>query len=208
MLAPCLSSHPTRPAYGVQPAQALAEQRYPFMNIGINFTGSDQFESECAWYAISTRPRHEKRVSLSLVNKGYQVFLPLDHVEQIHHRSPRHTWVPLFPGYLLCRLRAADRWRLLSTPGVISILGRGKRPVPVPDDEVLMVHRITQSGRLYAGHVYLAAGTRVRVRGGPLDQLEGILVREKAQSRVVISVHLLSRSVAVELSRDQLEPAV
>jgi len=108
--------------------------------------------------------------------------------------------VPLFPGYLFCRYEERARCKILSTAGVLRILGYGDRPVPVNDDEMAAIERVTQSGYECHPMEYLGTGCRVRVNSGALKGLEGRVIAVKAKKqRFVVSLTLLQRSVAVEV---------
>jgi transcription antitermination factor NusG len=159
-----------------------------------------------AWYALHVRPRFEKLVASTLVNKGYEGFLPL-----YRHRSRwsdriKEVQLPLFSGYLFCRFDVDGRLPILMTPGVIHIVGIGKTPRPVEDDEIAALQTIVVSGLQAAPRSYLNAGERVRIEIGPLAGLEGILMAMKGSSRLVVSVSLLQRSVSVEINESWVVP--
>lgn len=113
--------------------------------------------------------------------------------------------LPLFPGYIFCRFAAARRVDVLTTPGVASIVSVGSEPAPVSDDEIANVRRILASGRPYGPWPYPRVGDRVRIEAGCMQGLSGTLVRDTDGFRVVVSVELLQRSVAVEIDRELVE---
>jgi transcription antitermination factor NusG len=159
-----------------------------------------------AWYAISVRHKFERMVSAALAGKGYEEYLPL-------HRS-RRSWsdrskeldLPLFPGYLFCRFDVQFRLPILTTPGVIAILGAGKTPVAVPEREIDAVKMVVRSGLHLVPWPQLAVGSSVLIERGPLKGLEGITLDIKKKCRLIVSVPLLQRSVAVEIERDWVRP--
>ncbi len=163
--------------------------------------------SQQLWFALQVKPRHEKSSAAGLLYKGYESLLPL-------HRS-RRRWsdrvkavdVPLFPGYVFCRFDPAHRVPILTTPGVASIVGNGKAPVAVADAEVAALKGLARSGLDAEPWPYLEIGSRVRIGEGPLYGVEGVLLRFKQQYRLVLSVTLLRRSVAVEVDARWVEPA-
>ena len=158
------------------------------------------------WYALRVRPRFEKQVAATLVSKGYEGFLPL-----YRHRSKwsdriKEVDLPLFSGYLFCRLDLNNRLPLLVTPGVIQIVGIGKTPHPVDETEIAALQTIVLSGLQANPRSYLNVGEKVRIEIGPLTGLEGILVALKGAHRLVVSVSLLQRSVAVEIDESWVVP--
>jgi transcription antitermination factor NusG len=156
------------------------------------------------WYGIRTRSNHEQIAACVLRGKGYDPYLPLYRPQRIRHYGHRQRETSLFPGYVFCRFDVKKRLPILMTTGVISVLGFGKEPAPIPDDEIEAVKAILFSGLPAEPCAYLQEGQRVRVRNGSLDGLEGILVKKKNHYRVVVSVTLLQRSISIELDGDRL----
>jgi transcription termination/antitermination protein NusG len=159
------------------------------------------------WYAVQTRARHEKKVATQLQEKGVTTFLPL--VTQTHRWSDRRKVIelPLFPCYAFARLAPSVEMRLsaLQTPGVLSIVGTRGVGAPIADKEIediqtLLVQNVSSS--LYP---FIKIGQRVRIRGGCLDGVEGILVAEKSNRRLVVSVELIQRSVSVLIDGYEVE---
>lgn len=162
--------------------------------------------SATRWYALQTKPRHEKNVSALLDGKGYGQFLPL---YQSWHRSAgrmRGVLLPLFPGYVFCRFDRFRRLPILITPGVFSIVGTSNGPEPIPDEELAGIQATCSSGLQISPWPYLERGDRVRVEFGPLKGVEGIFLSEKNSARLVVSIDILKRSVAVEVDRDYILP--
>ena len=112
--------------------------------------------------------------------------------------------LPLFPGYLFCRFAGAQSLAVRQTPGVISVVGFAGKPEPIPDDQISAIRTTIESGRAFQPWRYVVAGDRVRIEHGPLAGVSGVVIREKGEIRVVVSVELLQRSVAVEIERDSL----
>ena len=162
--------------------------------------------TEAHWYAAYTCPRHEKRVAEQMAARAMEVFLPL--YETVRRWSDRRKRIalPLFPGYVFARIALRDRLRVLEVPGVVRLVGFNGRPVPLPDGEVEALRNGLGLGLRAEPHRYLTAGCRVRIRSGPLAGLEGILVRRKGALRVVVSIELIRRAVALELDASALEP--
>jgi transcription antitermination factor NusG len=151
------------------------------------------------WYALRVRPRTERVVAEALAGKGYEEFLPL-HRER-RRWSDRITTVemPLFAGYLFCRFDALQRLPILTTPGVLLVVGAGRTPVPIDDEEIESLRVLATSNLKLDAWPYLHIGERVQIVNGPLAGAEGILLAARAQRRLVVSVTLLQRSVSVEI---------
>jgi len=158
------------------------------------------------WYAAQTCANHEKHVLEQLSQRTVEAYLPLyASVRRWKDRRVRLE-LPLFPGYVFVRLALRDRLRALQTPSVVRLVGFGGQPAALPDQEIDALRQgLTRDMRLEP-HPYLKVGHRVRVRAGPLQGLEGILVRKKNVSRFVISLDLIMRSVAAEIDVAELEP--
>jgi len=167
----------------------------------------DTHDSDPArWYAVQTRSKHEKSVSGLLEAKGYEQLLPL--YQSWHRSSGRMQGVllPLFKSYLFCRFDPLRRLPILMTPGVSMIVGRGREPEPIPTEEIARIQASCASGLQVIPWPYLERGDAVRVECGPLQGVEGIFVNEKNTCRLVVSVEILRRSVAVEVDRDWIRP--
>lgn len=154
------------------------------------------------WYAVRVRSHCERLASSILQAKGYHQFLP--EVRSRRHWSDRtkELQVPLFPGYVFCRFDAAHRLPILESAGVAGIVGFGPRLTPIPAEEILAVETMLR----LCGHVepfpFLALGQKIRIERGPFTGLEGIVVAFKGGFRLVASITLLQRSVAVEIDRE------
>lgn len=157
------------------------------------------------WYAIQTRSNFEKRVAEEIAGKGFESFYPS--LQEVHQWSDRSKAVsrPLFPGYVFARFFDYSRLSVIQSTGAVRIVGVGRDLASIPDEEIESVRRMLSSGRECAPHHYLREGALVRVRRGPLKDLEGVLVKVKNQTRLVLSVTLLCRSVATEVSTEDVE---
>ncbi len=141
-----------------------------------------------------------------LLARGLEAYLPL--YRSLRRWSDRKKIVNacLFPAYVFCRFHRRDRLTVLNLPSAISIVSFGDAPAPVPDAEIDAVRTVLASQRPAGPWPFLASGQRVRIRSGAMVGLEGLLVGQKDVWRVVVSVTLLQRSVAVEIDRDMVEP--
>lgn len=159
------------------------------------------------WFAIHTYSRHEKRVASELVQKGFEVYLPL--ITKRHLWSDRQKLVelPLFACYAFARMKASGeaRFRILETSGVISLVGASGLGEPIPDSEIQNVRILVTNKVQIDPYHFLKVGQRVRVRGGSLDGLEGILIRRNGHRRLVISVETLERSMSISVEGLEVE---
>lgn len=151
------------------------------------------------WYAVQVRQRMETLTAQLLNQKGYRPFVPTCVQQRRWSDRVKSVDQPLFPGYLFCRLDPRVRLQVLTTPGVISIVGSGKQPMPIPDAELDAVRQIVRSSAAAEPWPYLQYGDKVTISDGPLRGVEGILVVAKNCCRMVVSINLLRRSVAVEV---------
>ena len=158
------------------------------------------------WFALFVRVNHEKLVSEALRSKGYEEFLPFCRSRRRWSDRTKEVQSPLFSGYVFCRLDLNRRLPILTTTGVHFIVGNGKVPVPVAEREIENLRLLTGSQLLAEPWPYLTVGQRVRIEQGALDGLEGILVGLKKPCRLVVSVTLLQRSVAVEIDETWASP--
>jgi transcription antitermination factor NusG len=157
------------------------------------------------WYGVRTKAKHEMVVSQSLDLKGFDCFCPTyTAMKQWSDRTVKRT-VPLFPGYVFCRFDLRNRMPILTIPGVVSFVAFGSDPVAIPDDEIEATKVVVRSGRPIQPCAFLPEGQQVRIKQGALEGLKGILLKNKTSWRLVISVNMLQRSIAVELDRDWIE---
>jgi transcription termination/antitermination protein NusG len=163
------------------------------------------------WFALEVRPRLERNTARLLEEKGFESFLPLCRCRRRWRHRIAIIDLPLFPGYLFCRFEASIRMPVLTTPGVLSVLSLARVPAPIPDHEIDAIRILVESGSNLQPLPYIIEGQRVRIENGPLRGTEGIVVGVKKDQKITVSVSLLQRSVAAELSADSvltvLEPA-
>ena len=156
------------------------------------------------WYALAVKPRHDKAVSRTLESKGYQTLVPLYNQRRRYATRCKDATLSLFPGYVFCRFNSLTRLPVLTTPGVIQILGAGRVPTPVDETEMASLQTALQL-RLSAQPVpFLHTGQKVRITEGALAGVEGIVLGFKQCLRLVLSITLLQRSVSLEIDRDRV----
>ncbi|MGD0906502.1 MAG: UpxY family transcription antiterminator [Candidatus Acidiferrales bacterium] len=153
------------------------------------------------WYALQVRTRWEEPAAAQLRGKGFQTLLPTYTTKRRWSDRYKIVQAPLFPGYVFCSFDVHNRLPVLITPGVISVVGRGKTPVPVDEAEMTAIRSMVRSGVQAQPWPYLEIGERVRIKDDVFDGMEGILINFKGKERVVISLTLLRRSVALEIDR-------
>ena len=165
-------------------------------------------ESQLAqkWFAVYTSPRHEKRVTQYLGLQEIEHYLPLYRAQRKWKNGLKVTLdLPLFPGYLFVHIGQSERVRVLQVPGVLSFVGGvGGQPASMPEAEISAL----RSGlplRNAEPHPLLIVGQRARIRSGALAGMEGVVVRRKNSLRVVLTMELIQRSVAVEVNETELE---
>jgi len=158
------------------------------------------------WYAIHIKSRTEFVVSHLLTNKGYQTVLPIYKKKKRLSDRTKEVDVPLFPGYLFSFFDVRKRLPILKTPGVLRIVGIGKKPVAVEQQEMESILRVLEAGVLACPTRYMNAGSRVLIESGPLSGLKGILLEHKEYRKVVLSITLLQRSIAVEVDEGWVVP--
>lgn len=164
---------------------------------------------QARWYAVQTRSRHEKKAFAELREKGVSSFLPL--MKQVHRWSDRNKEVdvPLFPGYVFVNTSAIPEARVsvLRTPGVANFVGNHGKGTPIPDKQIQDIQAILGSKVAVASHPFLVMNQRVRIRGGSLDGVEGMLVGMNSDLSLVVSVDLIQRAVAIRVSGYEVEAA-
>ena len=161
------------------------------------------------WYAVHTVARHEKRVAQQLQEAGVVNFLPL--MQQIRQWSDRRmaVEVPLFSCYAFVRMAQTpqERLKVLRTPGVLGFVGSERVGTPIPRQEIENLQTAIREKIPYAVHPFVEAGKRVRIRGGVLNGMEGVLLGQAGSKRLVVSVELLRKSVSIQVEGYYLELA-
>lgn len=157
------------------------------------------------WYAVHTRHQHEKLVARTLANKGFEIFLPLYSDLRRWRDRTKMVELPLFSCYVFLRGDLDRRLAILTTPGVHGMLATAGKLAGIPEEEIQAVRSVIENRVKVEPHPFLKCGDRVRVKYGALRGLEGFLVRKKGQTRLIISVTLLERSVAAEVDASAVE---
>lgn len=157
------------------------------------------------WYVSYTCPRHEKHVVELCQQRHISAFVPLYKSVRRWKDRKKQVDLPLFPGYVFVQITPENRVDLLRVPGVVSLVRFQGKPAPVSVAEIETIRRGLSSSSGLRPHPYLKAGRRVRIRSGPMAGIEGILVRRKERARVILSISLIQRSVAMEVDEADVE---
>ncbi|MGB2637081.1 MAG: UpxY family transcription antiterminator [Candidatus Acidiferrum sp.] len=157
------------------------------------------------WFALHVHSGKEGWIYAHLSGQGYECFLPKYKTIRQWSDRKKQMELALFPGYLFCRFDPLVRLPVLKTPGVIQVVGCNRTPVAIEEKEIQAIQRMVESGLPTEPWPYLAIGDRVQIQSGALRGLEGILVSVKGNRRLVLSVTLLQRSVAVEVDSGAVE---
>jgi transcription antitermination factor NusG len=152
------------------------------------------------WYALYTRHQHEKTVAQILSSKGFETLLPLYTTARRWKDRTKLISLPLFPCYLFLQGGVEERrLDIVTTPGLLAIVSNAGHPTEVPLREIEAIRKAVDCGARLEPHPYLKCGDRVRIKCGSLEGLEGILVRSRNIYRLVLSVEMLGKSVAIEV---------
>jgi transcription antitermination factor NusG len=163
---------------------------------------------EPQWYAIRTRSRHEKMVSEQLELQGIENFLPLIKSTRKWTDRIKEVELPLFSGYTFVRIvpSSRERLRVLKTQGVAGFVGINNQGEPIPDSQIQDVRTLLANDVPFREHPYLRVGQRVRIRGGSLDGVEGILSVQNEDQSLVISLEPIQRSLSIRIQGYAVEP--
>lgn len=163
--------------------------------------------AEERWYALYTCARHEKRVAEQIERRRFSCFLPLYRSVRRWKDRRKELDLALFPGYVFVRMSLANKLRVLELPGVVQFVSFNGKPAALPPEEIEALRdRLSHRARIEP-HPYLRTGRKVRVRSGPFEGLEGVIVRRKDRCRLIFSIDLIQRSLAIELDEADVEAA-
>jgi len=168
-------------------------------------TSTDSQLRESSWYAVYTRHQHEKAVAQILTGKGFNTFLPLYATTHDWKDRTKALTLPLFPCYVFLKGGIERRLQIITTPGIYGLVSSAGQPAAIPDIEIEAIRRVIETGTRVEIHPFLKCGSWVRVKCGPLAGIEGILVRKKNVSRLVLNVEILGTAAAIEVAAFQVE---
>ena len=153
------------------------------------------------WFAVAVRTRWERTVKSSIISKGYTCFVPTFKERRRWSDRWKEIESPLFPGYVFTQLDLVNRLPVLTSPGVLYIVGTGKIPTAVDPEEISAIQLVARSGFMAKPHPYLQVGQAVSISEGPLTGLRGVVLKIKSEVKLILSVTLLRRSIAVEIDK-------
>jgi len=169
---------------------------------------SIETSDQCRWFAVFTLPQNEKAVVRHLALREVDAFLPTYETIRVWKNRQRvRTILPLFPTYLFVHINCRQRTRVLESPGVIHIVGNSREHVPVPDSAIELLRSGTQ-GRNLQPYRDLAVGKKVRIRSGPMEGLQGILIRQGNGLRFVLAIEMINQCAAIEVDAEEIEQIV
>jgi len=160
----------------------------------------------CRWYALRVKSRFENSVVTHLQGRGYESFLPMYKSRRRWSDRFKEIELPLFAGYVFCQLNPLDRLPILTVPGVVHVVGIGRNPAPIDESEIAAIQATVKSGLPSQPWPFLQIGHTVRIEHGPLYGVEGVLLGFRGHHRLVLSVTLLQRSVAVQIDEAWVHP--
>jgi len=171
--------------------------------------GPDEKCKSLTWFAIQTRPRYEKKVVERLQQRNISAYLPLFTEEHQWSDRNRAVHMPLFPSYVFVRIEETlpTRTAVLRTNGVTGFVGIRGSGVPIPDEQIISIQAILENGIPFSSRPFLSKGQRVRIHGGSLNGVEGILVAENDDQSLVVSVQLIQRSLSIRIAGYAVRPA-
>ena len=158
-------------------------------------------EARFPWYALYVKHRHEKKVARSLSGRAVHTFVPT--FPSIHSNGSCFE-VPLFPGYVFCRMNVSIPLPVVSTPGVFGIVSSGSAPCSIPEEEIEAVRHLLSTGLPIALTDYFYPGQEIELSDGPLKGIRGLVVDCVKERWVIISIHMLRRSVTVKFDRESI----
>jgi transcription antitermination factor NusG len=175
------------------------------MGFDLSTTETDE-SAPHQWFAIQTRYRFEKKVASQLRAKGCEIYLPLRNECHMWSDRQKNVTVPLFPGYAFVQMdwSAAERRRVLETAGLVGFVSFGTVVAPIPRRQIEDLQLLLKENTAFALHPFVRAGQRVRVRGGSLHGLEGIVL-DCNKKKLIISIDTIQRSLAIEIRGYELE---
>ncbi len=162
--------------------------------------------TEPRWYAAYACANHEKRVAQQLGRRCVEFFLPLHEALRLWKDRRVRLQLPLFPGYIFVRIALRDRMRVLEIPSVVHLVSFNGLPTALPEEEIEAIRSALNQRLRIQPHPHQAVGSRVRIKGGPLQGFEGILLRRKGNCRIVLTIDLIMRSVVVDVDLSDVEP--
>jgi transcription antitermination factor NusG len=162
---------------------------------------------ELSWFAVQTKPRFEKKAAAELQEKGISAFLPLRSEKRQWSDRRRVVELPMFPQYVFVRVAQSLNTRVLvlRTSGITNFVGMRGMGISIPDEQIESVRTVLAYGIPVSPRLFTNVGKRIRIRGGALDGLQGILTAVNGDQSLVVSVELIQRSLAIRITGFAIE---
>jgi transcription antitermination factor NusG len=189
--------------------RAVAYRKWHPEILEAKFLSRNKMNTEKAnqpWYALRVKSRFESAVASHLTARGFESFLPMYKSRRQWSDRIREMEVPLFSSYVFCRFDPLDRFPVVSIPGIVHVVSIGKVPTEVDQSEIEAIQTAVHSGLQHEPCSYLHVGQKVRIEQGPLNGVEGVLLSIKGNQRLVLSITLLQRSMAVQIDETWARP--
>lgn len=177
------------------------------MLAGVNSPELSSQVSQHSWYALYTCARHEKRVAELIERRNVSCYLPLYRSVRRWKDRRKELELALFPSYVFVRMSLVNKQKVLEVPGVVHFVSFDGKPAALPEEEIEALRKRLAAKVGVEPHPYLKSGRKVRVRSGPLQGLEGIILRRRDRCRLVFSIDLIQRSLAIEVDEADVEAA-
>jgi transcription antitermination factor NusG len=152
-----------------------------------------------SWYAIYTRPRHEKKVYSQLTDKKVESFLPLITRKRQWKDRKKNVEMPLFSSYIFVNFDYKYRFDILETDGVVKIVNFNGVPAVVPDWQIESLRQMLTFPKTIQLETYIQPGEIVEVTEGPMRGMRGTVVNRKNSNRLVLTIEGIMQSVSVEV---------
>jgi transcription antitermination factor NusG len=159
------------------------------------------------WYAVYTCAQHEKSVNQQIAAKGIESLLPATLIKRQWKDRVVKLETPLFPGYVFVRIHLDERVKVLSVPSVVRLVSFNGRPAPIESAEIESIRVCLANGSDVQTHPYIEIDQRVSIMRGPLQGVEGVLVRRDDDCRLVVAIHLLNQALSVEVDPADVQSA-
>ena len=157
------------------------------------------------WYAVQVRAHNEQKTAKALVSKGYECLVPVYRQRRKWSDRTKIVELALFPGYLFSRFDVQKRLPVLTTDGVISVVGIGKTPHPLDPHEMEQIRMVVDLNHPALPCPFLKVGQRVRITAGPLTGVQGLLAQRRGETRVVLTVSVLEKAISVQVESDAIQ---
>ncbi|MGH1366162.1 MAG: UpxY family transcription antiterminator [Calditrichia bacterium] len=158
-----------------------------------------------AWYALYTRPRHEKSVHSALLEKGIDAFLPMTTEMRQWKDRKKQVEIPLFSGYVLVNIELKNRIYALETDGVVRLIGFGGKPAEIPHWQIEQLRRLVENKTELTPEDWLRQGDSVIITSGPLEGIRGYLQERRSGNIVVVLLEGIRQAASFVVNSDQLE---